>query len=358
MHKVSHFLAALLVAAMAVTSCSDKGTGPKPPQDKDYVVYFTGSTHTPTFHGSIYYAYHTLTGRVDSLVMACPDCCKNGCAVSPDGSILYIYDGSAIITVDAATLQVTGQHPAPYNGPRPSPIRISPDGKFLVIEGYELSIISLPDYDIAFSDSVSAFNGYFSRDGRYYYCGAIIGQTMPSYRVDLENDFAVSKWYLPYGGAYMTVPSNDGKKLFLYDMVGGPLFYFLVYDIAKDSLIFIKELIPGFGQMALTPDGRYLIVTQMDPMNMYMPAPDYFTIFDVDGNQVYKEVCTWCTTEDSIEVHTYLGHICITPDGEHLINTEYEGDGFFDFNLKKMKYNRFLRFGGRFIAFATCQSQP
>jgi hypothetical protein len=359
MKQARRFFIIVSVIMVLIGSCShDKGVQPTPkPQEKDYVVYFADYDWGDQEQGNKYYGYHTLTGVVDSFVVPGHDCRVNGLAISPDGSFMYLYDGTSFLTVDLATKGIVAEHPVSISRQLSRQMIISPNGNFIAMQGRGFSIVSVPEFSVVFADTVQLVNGYFTPDGRFFYGSAWINSDLASYRVDLENGFVVTTWLPPYGGAYMTVPSPDYKKLFLYIWIYNELFYFCVHDVDGDSLTYYQMLLPGYGRIIPTPDWKYLVVVQIPQMNGTVPLPDSFTIFDIQNNTIYKKICTLCWDDDSTMIPMTIQAICLTPDGRHLVNAAFSK--LFDFNLATMKYDRFIEFGhDASLRIGACQTQP
>ena len=112
------------------------------------------------------------------------------------------------------------------------------------------------------------------------------------------------------GGVVHVVPSEDNTRLFLYLNYGHPTWSFEVYEPYLDSIIFQDFLIPGAGQIAITPDGRYVFYsspgrTGTDPLPM-----QFLIFYDVQSNEIDtvfddpSQFCetTWCAFPNSMAV--------------------------------------------------------
>jgi hypothetical protein len=199
---------------------------------------------------------------------------------------------------------------------------VSPNNEYLAITGDDLHILRTSDYSLLFSDTDITDFGKFSSDSRDFYCAAGWSSVSSGlvYKVDLsDGSFPVERHPFDDGGVVHVVPSIDETKWFLYLNV--PSIWtcaFQVYDVAMDTVIFREVLVPGAGDVAITPDGHTAFYTNPGRSITDPIAPPGFTIFDVDANMIDTVVediefftgSTWMASPNQIVV---------TPDGRWLV---------------------------------------
>jgi YVTN family beta-propeller protein len=202
--------------------------------------------------------------------------------LSPDGQILYVEDSgdsSTVYMVDTATNTVTGILP---NFPlEPTGLAVSPDGRSL----WEFNQGSIAIVDIAsrrYSAGVNigedfVFGGAFTPDGKNVYVPAAMERVNTDNRCGLfqlnPNSLPPSfhAWRLSRvtrtfrGVGVCPVISLDGMTVYFEvweERAGQPVAMIAVYDVTQQS---IEKVIPienygDPGQLAITPNGKYLFV--------------------------------------------------------------------------------------------------
>ena len=300
----------LLAAAIGLSLCiagCDKPVEPKPLTD--YPVYFCDPEGTPEL-----FTYHPLTQQVDSIEI--PWRPREGITVSADGKHLYLALRTSVVVVETDSLSVIAE--LQYEPDRP--VAVSPDNQLVAITGDDLYILRTCDYAVVFSDTDRTENGYFSSDSRSFYCAA--GWSSDSrgvvYKVDLTDSlFPVTRRPFAEGGVVHVIPSMDESKWFLYLTVQTWISVFEVYDVFKDSIIFREGLTPGYGHIAISPDGKYAVYTNPGRSATDPPAPPAFTVFDIESNAIDTVVSDIDFFSDS----TWVAHpnwLAITPDSQWL----------------------------------------
>jgi hypothetical protein len=264
------------------SGCSDKGVEPKP-QPEDFKVYFATATGPPKL-----FSYHSISRQIDSVDLPWP--AGGGVTVSANGNRLYLNDGLRIRVVDARTLSPITELVYSYRS-----VAVSPDDRLVALTGKGITILRTSDYSAVFSDTDVALEGHFSADSRAFYCPVGWHPDNPgppvAYRVTFGRKCPqVTRRTFLDGGVGSIVPSLDQTKWFLYIQFGLWRSVFEVYDVASDSIIFRKLLIPGYGEIALTPDGRKVIISNPGRSGTDPPPPLGFTIFDVRENRVAHEI--------------------------------------------------------------------
>ena len=309
-------LTALAVLFAGQFACDDKGTEPKPPEPVDYPVYFSEPGFTPQL-----FVFHPETRQVDSVDI--PWETRNGVTVSADGKLLYLAQTFSVLVVDTDSLSSITDSLSfiaelPYDSD--DPVAVSPDNQLVAITGDDLTILRTSDYSVLFSDTDRTLNGQFSTDSKSFYCAAGWSSQTPGlvYKVDLSDSlFPVTRRLFADGGVTHVIPSLDDSKWFLSLRVRTWTSAFEVYDVATDSIIFREILVPGSGQIAITPDGKRIFYNNPGRSGTDPPAPPGFTIFDVEANKVDRLV----EDLDFFSGSTWVAHpnaMAVTPDGRWL----------------------------------------
>ena len=306
--------AVILIAAgtlglwLYFVGCDDNGpVEPKPLTD--YPVYFCAPDFSPEL-----FVYHPVTRQVDSIDIPWEP--KEGITVSADGKRLYLAQRNSVVVVDTDSLSLIKE--LPYEPDRP--VAVSPDNQLLAITGDDLFILRTSDYQVIFSDTDRTANGRFSSDSKSFYCAA--GWSPDSrgvvYKVDLTDSlFPVTRQPFADGGVVHVIPSMDESKWFLYLTVQTWISAFVVYDVFKDSIIFREVLTPGYGHIAISPDGKHAFYTNPGRSSTDPLAPPAFTVFDIVSNAIDTVVSDIDFFSDS----TWVAHpnwLAVTPDSRWL----------------------------------------
>jgi len=179
---------------------------------------------------------------------------------SSDGTILYVVaKNDTIMVFDLDTKTIITELPYEAKGG----VAVSPNGQLVAILGDDLYILNTSDYSVVFHDTNRVSSGIFSSDSRSFYCAADETGTGSyyAYKVDLDDDFLVTRKGFAGGNTIGVIPSYDEERWFVYLYGAGFRSFFKVYDVETDSIIFSEFITPGAGYMALTPDGKYLFYT-------------------------------------------------------------------------------------------------
>ncbi|MCP4570312.1 MAG: hypothetical protein GY841_22250, partial [FCB group bacterium] len=149
------------------------------PDLRDYLIYFGDGAVR-----NMYNVYHTLTGKIDSLVL--PAISGGDIRVSPDGSLLYIPQVPTVAVVDIATRSIVTEFPyfdLVYAA-------VSADGRYLAFVNHEINILRADDYSVVYHDTTNGYAPTFSLDGNTFFCQAGDGFITPQYGlvVDLTGD--------------------------------------------------------------------------------------------------------------------------------------------------------------------------
>ena len=334
--SVSLLLAAIILAALCLTACCDKPIEPRPV--KDYVFYFNDASYSDR-----YYRYHTASRKVDSLTI--PYDSRTSLAVSADGTRLYLSDGMKTVVVSADSLDVITE--IPYQGR----VAVSPDNQLVAILGPEIQILKASDYSMLFYDTSAASRGRFSQSSKKLYCVGGPGVIT----IDLlDHPYLTTRKGFP-GIVLQVIPSLDDDKWFLYRKVYTFDYFFEVYDVQRDSVVFSEYLTPGHGEIEITPDGRYAFYTNPGRIIGFEGVP-FITVFDIEKNQVIDTIFT------PSPVNNYMvpQNLAITPDGSKLVADGAAGQGEFSvIHVRKREVVEHYYLGNSVdIWDVTCQNAP
>ncbi|HUV31630.1 MAG TPA: hypothetical protein VMY05_11150 [Acidobacteriota bacterium] len=307
--KTSKFVAVIVPALVGGwAGCGDDRPAAPTTPPKDYIVYMWD-------RASHYLAYHAATGRLDTLP---PEALHpSDLDVAADGKRLYIRRSDTVTILDASDYSVLGELPYPGRGP----VTVSPDNQHLVISTGDLYLLRTSDYAVVYHDTDAVTTGCFSADGgRFYATGAYQG-CQYVYRLDLTTH-AVTRTCLPDGyQTFQILASLDEKFLFLYRRIMHDMFWFDVYDVAADSFVFRKILIPGFGKMTLGLQGSYVYFSSPGQLNSDNACFMAFFTYDITNRTVDS------TYAEGRCLGYRIGFVCqelvITPDGRYLIGFKH-----------------------------------
>ncbi|MBN1211104.1 MAG: hypothetical protein JXA92_00875 [candidate division Zixibacteria bacterium] len=270
--QLFYILSLLFILAFLWGCDDDKPNGPVEP--KDYPVYFCDPVGSPPE----LFTFYPIARRVDSIDL---NWLPVTVMLSADGKILYFNNEDSYLAVNAADMSVIAELPGYVWG-------VSSDNRFIAVSNNGVKILRTSDYSVFFEDStVTAHSGVFTCDGKRYYSST----SNRVYRVDLsDSNHSVTQFEFTDGGVVQVIPSIDETKLFLYIGIRTWLSAFEVYDILEDSIIFRDYLVPGYGHMAISPNGKYVFYTNpgrsgTDPSHLFG-----FIIFDVEANQIDRVV--------------------------------------------------------------------
>ena len=322
----------VLVSLMTILSgCSDDNPV-KPTKPSDYVVYLTDGADPTRWFG-----FHTATGVLDTLPSPLPRII--GLTASADGTRFYVPSTSSTTVFSADSFTVIAELPYPSR----RDIAVSPDDKYVALLDSDLIILRTKDYSAVFNDTDQVYSACFSSDSKaLYFAGGHWG------RVELPSDMIV-RHAAPSGTwAGFAVPSTDESEVFLYvrSLSQSYTYAFLVYNAELDSLVFADTLVPGVGNIEISPDGRYVFYTNCGSIAAGPEPPKEFTVFDVYENKILKRVKT-----DVVVNGTPLGNfdawrMAVTPDGRKLILTEAPGlNRFIVFDIATMEITDFRYVG-------------
>jgi len=330
--------------------CEDNPLAPENEPEKDYIVYIWETDHAGDH---FYMGYHPATGVIDTFTAE--DGPSSGMEASADGKYLFVATNEYVAKIELQTLQTVATLPyrATYG------LAVSQDNQFLAIimgPGFVLARVS--DFSVIYEDTLLDFRSCsFSSDSKKIYGYAGLAYNIFTI-LDLENNFSQSTVELPQGLAIeVIVPSIDESKLFLVCHYGMWFSRFEVYDVVLDSIIFRDLLWSGYNFLKLSPDGKYVFYTEAGNYTD-VNGENYFTIYDIERNRIKMKVST-VGIEDGINPEFMaLGQMAITPDGKWLvIGKALGGPSFIRFNMNTMEIDDYLK-GDSSVSYRnyTCQS--
>jgi hypothetical protein len=336
----------LLGLGIYLAGCCDDDNPVKPVPAKDYTVYFYDAVHD---EGNWHFTYHPTSNTIDSVWLPY----SSPPLISADGKKMYSWnqvdDMIDVRELDSFTLI----DQLPYR----APLSVSPDNQLMAVRDREddLHILRTSDYSVVFSDSTLG-GGVFSSNSRTFYGLPTDGGIL---RIDLSDSlFTTTHFSLPFGAVTHIRPSKDETRIFLYLHRYGFNHYFAVYDIASDSLVFTEYLWPGFGELEITPGGRYVFYTNPGDAFISGGTP-WITVYDVRKNEIHKIISTAGLLDEPYQYGLPLDDICITPDGRWLIALPFRTlPVIFTVDLHTMTITKYLRLGYRSMTGLACQNAP
>jgi DNA-binding beta-propeller fold protein YncE len=300
-----------LVVGLCLATCSEAPFAPKNgPGSESPTVYIYDPTGDP-----LLLLFNPDSMALDSVYI--PWFARFGITVSADGKRLYFAQDESVVVVDTDSFSVITE--LPYNSR--GPVAVSPDNQLVAVTGDDLYILDANDYSVMYYDTAKAHRGQFSRDGRSFFCvsSSPEGDREVVYEVDCSNGIQfVQRKFFEDGSVLRVVPTPDGSKWLLYLTVALWTSAFEVYDVEQDSIIYRELLIPGMGDIAVTPDGHKAFYTNPGTNSSGPPAPLAFTVFDLDVNAVDTviEDQEFFSTPGAVAVPNRL---TITPDSKWLV---------------------------------------
>lgn len=318
---------------------------PDCPAPKDYTVYCWDKSNE-----GWYFGYHPSTNEVDSFFISA----RGALVVSADGKLGYRTnrDDEYVRVVSLDSLRSGDTLQATAILPLGNVAAVSPDGQLIVSSKGGLSILRTSDYTEIHHDS-SLFGQVFSPNSKRVY-GRIRG-TYNALKLDLSDSLhpVTIKEFTGYL-VYDIVPSPDETKWYLY-MATYTHQLFAVYDVEADSIIFSEAMWPGNGDLAVTPNGKYVFYT--NPGNMIDgPGDADIHVYNASTNQAGNRVTTGGLFEYPYDGGILVGQMVVTPDGRWLVAV---GSGYpfvITMDLKTSEITGYRKFDGpRDLEGITCQ---
>jgi len=316
--------------------CEDNPLAPENEPEKDYIVYIWETDHAGDH---FYMGYHPASGIIDTFTAE--DSPYWIMKASADGKYLFVATKDYVAKVDLQSLQTVATLPyrADYG------MAVSPDNQYLaLLVGPGIVVAKVSDFAVIYEDTMLNFyNCTFTSDSKKIY--GYVGFTYNLVTIiDLENNFSQSTLELPQGLTIeLVVPSIDQSKLFLVCHYSMWFSRFEVYDVELDSIIFRDWMWNGYNYLELSPDGKYVFYTE-GGNEFDVSGSNYFTIYDIERNRIKMKVST-VGVEDGINPEFMsLGQMAITPDGKWLIIGEsIDCAAFIRFNMTTMQIDDYIQ---------------
>ncbi len=353
---MSRSLRALLVVSLALTAtwiiisaCDDKPTEPPPPPEpKDYPVFISDGGGSGA--GYLYYTYYSRTGELDTLSIGSTGI--GYLAVSTDGRRLYVAYASLTIVVDIETQDTIATLPYPNS----RGIAVSPDNRYVALQGNVLTILDVDDYSVLFQDATKMRGGSFSSDGSTFYAARNGAAGSYVYRLSLDS-LSVTEKLFPYWqsrGIRQVRTSADESLWFLYQ------YGLEVYDVEQDSIIFADHLNHGTGSVEVTPNGRYVLYTDGYAELGGVGTPLLgFKVYNVERNEIDMVVSTVGVADGERTTNMVPDDFFITPDGRYAVFDNAISVGWRDFivfDISQMQISKYVNVPGAYFRNPACQN--
>jgi len=326
----------LLLLLTLFLNCDDNPLAPENEPDKDYFVYMFETDHAG---GHYYMGYHPASGAIDTFTAE--DSPHWTMKVSADGRYMFVAAEDYVAKVDLQSLQTVATLPyrADYG------MAVSPDNQYLaIIMGPGFVLARASDLSVVYKDTLLDFRSCnFSSDSKKIY-GYGDGSYHSVVKMDLVNNYTRTSIELSPGPViHSVVPSLDEKKYFIiseYDMWFN---HFEVYDLVLDSVIFREWIWNGYNYLELSPDGKYAFYTE-GGNEFDVNGSNYFTIYDIERNRIKMKVSTVGVKDGINPEFMALGQMAITPDGKWLVIGEsIDCAAFIRFNMTTMQIDDYIQ---------------
>jgi len=281
---------------------------PDCPAPKDYTIYCWDKSNE-----GWYFGYHPSTNEVDSFFI--PG--RGRMVVSADGRQGYRANGDGYArVVSLESVQNGDTVPVLANLPLETVRAASADGKLLTANGSDgLHIFRTSDYTELHHDS-SLFGHVFSPNSKRVY-GTTRG-TYNAFKLDLSDSLhpVTTKEFEGYGVGEI-VPSPDETKWYMI-LSNYTQRLFAVYYVEADSIVFSEYFWPGSGGPAVTPDGEYVFFSNPGDM-IWGPGDADVRIYNASTNQAEDRVTTTGLFDYPYDGGIPVGQMAVTPDGRWLV---------------------------------------
>ncbi|MGH8015071.1 MAG: hypothetical protein ACREBV_02655 [Candidatus Zixiibacteriota bacterium] len=345
--KVVEFLAwAIAFGAISVLPTCDKPFEPVGVL-KDYPAYFFDLISNDS---NWYFVYHPTANTIDSIYLPYASLP----IVSADGKKLYIQDSGATSVAVLETDSFTVIDRLPYE----AVLSVSPDNQLIFARKNGMNLLKTSDYSVIYQDSRIG-DGRFSKNSKRLYGLSNTGRVI--HRIEISDSvFESAQFNTPFGVVRDLEPSKDESKLLLY-LVTTFGDYFAVHDIALDSIIFLEAQQPGYGEMEITPNGRYVFYTDPGQGMLGIGGPGWISVYDVACNRVLTRITTEGVLDPPNQLGLPINEINITPDGRWLVAlTDYftSPGTIFTVDIKRLAVVKHTRIGNGNLQGLTVQNEP
>ena len=320
-------LLGIIILLLTIACTCGSPTEPLPVVEKEYPIYYFNRANSK---GSYLFTYYPNTQNVDSTIIQWdPD----ALSVSSDGKLLYLTLSTSIVIIESETKSfVTELHYTTTDV-----IVSSPDNRMIAILGDTLRILRASDYQIIYSDSGLTYSGIFSNDSKEFYCGyRDTSSFYIVYKLDIANEqFSKSTKQILDRGIVSVKPTLDKSKWLLHDSYG-----FEVYDVAQDSIVFQDRLLNGYGNTALTKDGKKVFCTDPGRPGNPSTVDPIIKVYDVENYRIDKILDSLLLFSDDSSWLSNPKDLVITPDNKYVAvlggATNYNVFFLFDVNTYEL----------------------
>ncbi len=339
--------------SLIVIGCSDD-KALAPVEQKDYPVYFCAAGA-----GNWYFEYHPSTNRADSFYV--PFQVSFGIDVSADGTRLFIGGANSIAVADLDSKTIVEE--LPYKGD----VIVSPDNRWLAVTGQDVYILRASDYSIIFHDTTkTGWGGAFAPYSDRFYCPAYDSNGFQDLvlTIDFQNEPVLARTAIPGGGVWNAIPSPDESYWYLYLANGFCISRFQKYSPVFGRVIQEEKLLPGSGEIDISPDGRFVFYSAPGPTfipALYRcdPPKPAFYVYDARYNRKI-EIPTDSIIEEPVPEDMFVKEMEITPDGKWLVAIDARwASAVAAVDLATLTVSKCLRLkGARSFYSLTCQKLP
>lgn len=188
--------------------------------------------------------------------------------LSVDGERLYARNlhGGSVSVISTRTMQAIQELPW-------GEIALSPDGRMVAISGDDLWIFDTHDYSQVLHDSDAVSGGRFSDDSRRYWDQG--GDYL--YCVNLGRRGEVHRFVVGDGstGQNPVMFTPDERSFFFLNTIGTYTDLFRHYDLGTDSVVYRGYVVPGKGDMAMSPSGDRVYIGSPGSLHSYPRVYSY-----------------------------------------------------------------------------------
>ena len=104
----------------------------------------------------------------------------------------------------------------------------------------------------------------------------------------------------------------------------------------------MRLLTKGYGDMDITPDGRYVFFTEAGDLQDEI-GRWYMSVYDVDANRIDRLIPTAGIVDGFKPEALFLCEIAATPDGRWLVvGGDLQPFEFVRFNIAEMRFDRYV----------------
>lgn len=340
----------ILLILLLLPACDRKPNEPVKP--REYAVWMTeGVILNPGVYPM--YRWSSLTQRLDTFYSNWNTASEFD--VSSDGNKLFVEDYGVLNILDSDSLGLIDQLPNTHL------VGTCGSSKYLVTHQNDyLSILRQSDLSLILQDTFQVRSAFISKDNRMFYglVGSPNQDTIVSFSLDRFREPVLTR--LPHGSGRQIIPIDGGKRFLLYLQYRTFDWAFAVYDVPLDSFVYWHLLTPGWGEMAVTPDEHYAVITNPGTWLLGPPPPSSFLIYDLQAPDSAIEVDVRTIIPDTMlyEDRMPLSDVAITPDGKRALVVGKNGGHFVIYNFETKSLESYTHAGyNMLLTEAACQNR-